>query len=83
MAVGAIEPQFYAELVSLLGLDPDEASQFDDPDDLKQVFAARFKEKTQAEWTKASLILLTCFLLFFTTRGGIPMSIHKKKGRII
>lgn len=52
MAVGAIEPQFYAELISLLGLDPDETSQFDDPDDMKKLLSARFKEKTQAEWSK-------------------------------
>lgn len=52
MAVGAIEPQFYQELLTLLGLDPDEVGQFDEPDDMKKIISARFREKTQAEWTK-------------------------------
>ncbi|XP_063843808.1 alpha-methylacyl-CoA racemase-like isoform X5 [Scylla paramamosain] len=52
MAVGAIEPQFYEELISLLGLDAEEVGQFDEPEEMKKIIAARFKERTQAEWSK-------------------------------
>lgn len=65
MAVGAIEPQFYEELISLLGLDPDEVGQFDEPDYMKKIIAARFKEKTQAEWTKVSNSIITALLISF------------------
>ncbi len=53
MSVGALEPQFYAVLVELLGL-PDLPSR----DDLTQwpvireAFTRRFKERTRAEWTE-------------------------------
>ena len=53
VSVGALEPQFYAVLVERLGL-----SDVPDRDDLagwpalREAFAARFKERTQAEWTE-------------------------------
>ncbi len=53
MAVGALEPQFYEALLDGLDLgddvpDRDDLSQWPK---LREVFAARFKERTQAEWT--------------------------------
>jgi alpha-methylacyl-CoA racemase len=54
VAVGAIEPQFYAELVRLLELDP---SALPDRDDLAQwpalseILAARFAQQTVEHWT--------------------------------
>ena len=53
VAVGAIEPQFYAELLKRLGLDdPEFALQFDQTrwDSLRGKLAARFAEKTRDEW---------------------------------
>jgi alpha-methylacyl-CoA racemase len=53
MSVGALEPQFYAVLVELLGL-----TDLPSRDDLAQwpaireAFSRRFKERTQAEWTE-------------------------------
>ncbi|WP_107765994.1 CaiB/BaiF CoA transferase family protein [Nocardioides terrigena] len=51
MSVGPLEPQFYAELVRLLELDlPDR----DDPGNfpaIREALTARFKERTQAEWS--------------------------------
>ena len=53
MSVGALEPQFYAELVDLLGL-----TDLPSRDDLAQwpaikaAFTRRFKERTQAEWAE-------------------------------
>jgi alpha-methylacyl-CoA racemase len=56
VAVGAIEPQFYAELLARLGLegDPRFAAQLDREGwpAMKGGFEAVFKERTRDEWTK-------------------------------
>ncbi|NXH63773.1 AMACR racemase, partial [Rhabdornis inornatus] len=53
MAVGAIEPKFYNQLIKGLGLNLDELpgqmSLFDWPE-MKKKFASIFAQKTQAEW---------------------------------
>ena len=54
MSVGALEPQFYAELLRLLEL-TDTAPDRDDIDQLgalRESLTAKFKERTQAEWTE-------------------------------
>jgi alpha-methylacyl-CoA racemase len=54
MAVGAVEPQFYAELVRVLDLDlPDLPGRDDRANwpEIRRRFAARFAERTRAEWT--------------------------------
>ncbi|MEU6102859.1 CaiB/BaiF CoA transferase family protein [Streptomyces flaveolus] len=54
MAVGALEPQFYAAFVSLLGLDGDGLPDRADPHnwaELRARFAARFKAASRDEWT--------------------------------
>ncbi|MGV9941609.1 CaiB/BaiF CoA transferase family protein [Streptomyces sp. NPDC003401] len=54
MAVGALEPQFYAVFVSLLGLDAEDLPDRADPrnwPELRTVFTTRFKTATRAEWT--------------------------------
>lgn len=50
MAVGAIEPQFYEQLLKGLGLESDEYSQFSDPDNCRQKFEEIFLTKTQKGW---------------------------------
>lgn len=53
MAVGAIEPQFYEQLIKGLGLDADELPSqlsFSDWPKMKKKFASIFAQKTQAEW---------------------------------
>lgn len=52
MAVGALEPQFYAELLRLLELDADAFPQWDQPrwPDYKARFAAVFATRTRDEW---------------------------------
>ncbi|XP_018606115.1 alpha-methylacyl-CoA racemase [Scleropages formosus] len=53
VAVGAIEPQFYQQLLQGLGLDsadlPPQLSSSDWPE-MRKIFAARFASKTRAEW---------------------------------
>jgi len=53
MAVGAIEPQFYAELLRILGIDSGDAPQWDRDrwPELKQRFAAIFASRSRDEWT--------------------------------
>jgi alpha-methylacyl-CoA racemase len=54
IAVGALEPQFYAELLKLLELDPDEFPQMDRDrwPEFKERFAEVFKTKTRDEWAE-------------------------------
>lgn len=56
MTVGAIEPQFYAELVEKLGLEGelDPAKQYDESTwpAMREAFARTFAAKTQREWTQ-------------------------------
>jgi alpha-methylacyl-CoA racemase len=55
MAVGAIEPQFYAELLRLLDLDPEGLPDQDDEwrwPELRSQLAARFTERTREEWSE-------------------------------
>ncbi|GAB2866652.1 CaiB/BaiF CoA-transferase family protein [Actinocorallia aurea] len=54
MAVGAIEPQFYAEFLKRLGVAPEEAPQYDMANwaGQKELFGAKFKEKTRDEWAE-------------------------------
>jgi alpha-methylacyl-CoA racemase len=54
VAVGALEPQFYAELLRLMELDPDDHPQWerDRWPELKERFAAVFRTRTRAEWAE-------------------------------
>lgn len=56
LAVGSIEPQFFAALLAGLGLSADEVpAQFDRDrwPDMRAVFEARFATRTRAQWTAA------------------------------
>src|SRR6187401_3562997 len=53
VAVGAIEPQFYAELLAGLGLDPADVPDRDDREnwaELRARFARVFATRTRDEW---------------------------------
>ena len=53
MAVGSIEPQFYAELIRLTELDVDLSEQMNESgwDELRSKLTTCFAQKTMAEWT--------------------------------
>lgn len=53
ISVGAVEPQFYSELLRILEIDPTQAPQHDRSrwPELKERFAAVFRTRTRAEWT--------------------------------
>ncbi|MGW2253104.1 CaiB/BaiF CoA transferase family protein [Kitasatospora sp. NPDC001660] len=52
LAVGALEPRFYAEFARLLGLGPDAPGQYDLArwPELRTLIAERFATRTRAEW---------------------------------
>lgn len=54
LAIGAIEPQFYAELLRLMELDAEEFPQMDQArwPEFKEKFQAVFATKTRDEWAK-------------------------------
>ncbi|WP_067710352.1 CaiB/BaiF CoA transferase family protein [Nocardia yamanashiensis] len=55
LAVGAFEPQFYAELLRLLDLDPESLPHQMDPagqEVLRKTFTEKFRSRTQAEWAE-------------------------------
>jgi alpha-methylacyl-CoA racemase len=54
MSVGALEPQFYEQFVDLLGIRDTAPDRYDVDrvEELRAVIAARFKERTQAEWSE-------------------------------
>lgn len=52
MAVGALEPQFYKQLLDGLGVNSDEFPQMTDWDKSQEKFEGIFSSKTQAEWCK-------------------------------
>jgi alpha-methylacyl-CoA racemase len=53
MAVGALEPQFYAEFLDLLGIEGHTGSRKDPArwGELREAVVARFKSRTRDEWT--------------------------------
>jgi alpha-methylacyl-CoA racemase len=55
MAVGAVEPNFYAELLRVLGLGEDDLPQWDQSrwPEFKARLAEVFRTRTRAEWTEA------------------------------
>ena len=50
LAVGALEPQFYAQLLDRLGL-TDVAPPRDEPDRLRRLLTETFRTRTRDEWT--------------------------------
>jgi alpha-methylacyl-CoA racemase len=65
ISIGSIEPQFYAELLRLSGLDadPDLTMQMNRPEwpKYKEKVAACFKQKTRAEWCEIMEHTDVCF----------------------
>ncbi|MEU1913039.1 CaiB/BaiF CoA transferase family protein [Streptomyces massasporeus] len=53
MAVGALEPQFYAEFLALLGVEDQDGARKDVTrwGELREQVATRFKSRTRDEWT--------------------------------
>lgn len=69
MAVGAIEPQFYTNLLRGLKLSDNDVLQYDDFSKGKEVFTRKFLEKTQEEWCKIFDRLDACVTPVLTTEN--------------
>jgi alpha-methylacyl-CoA racemase len=52
LSLGALEPQFYARLLELLGLTEPEVPQWTDWPNAKQLLAERFRSRTLEEWMR-------------------------------
>ena len=52
MAVGCLEPQFFAVLVEKLELNPSEFTQYMDNEEGKRILTEKFLSKSQAEWSE-------------------------------
>ncbi|KAI8065196.1 CoA-transferase family III domain-containing protein [Gongronella butleri] len=83
MAVGAIEPQFYAALLRGLALDkdaslPDQLDQEQWPA-MKERFRAIFASKTQLEWTRVFDGTDACCTPVLSTQHAIPGSETEEK----
>ncbi|XP_033019916.1 alpha-methylacyl-CoA racemase [Lacerta agilis] len=86
MAVGALEPQFYKQFISGLGLDdynlPGQMS-FSDWPAMKNMFADLFSKKTQAEWCEIFDDVDACVtpVLAFDTAASHPH--NKERGSFL
>ena len=71
MAVGALEPQFYKELLKGLELDAKSIPNRDNKEEweaLRGVFTSKFKERTRSEWEKVFDGTDACCTPVFTPR---------------
>jgi alpha-methylacyl-CoA racemase len=82
ISLGSIEPQFYAELVKLAGLDAKEFPQLDRANwpELKKRLAAVFKRKTRAEWCRIMEGSDVCFapVLAMSEAPSHPHNVARK-----
>jgi alpha-methylacyl-CoA racemase len=83
IAIGALEPQFYAELVKRIGAD---ASRFANPDDrsrwpeLRAELARLFKSRTRAEWCEILEGTDACFAPVLSLAEAPEHPHHRARG---
>jgi alpha-methylacyl-CoA racemase len=83
VSIGSIEPQFYAELLRLTGLDGEELPWQHDRNEwpaLKERFAAIFKAKTRDEWCEIMEGTDVCFapVLSLTEAPEHPHNVERQ-----
>ncbi|QUL37681.1 CaiB/BaiF CoA-transferase family protein [Erythrobacter sp. JK5] len=86
VSVGAIEPQFYAELLAKAGAPAELAEGQMNPanwDDYADTLAALFKTKTQAEWTELLEGSDACFAPVLTLDEARDHSHMKARGAFV
>jgi alpha-methylacyl-CoA racemase len=86
MAVGAIEPKFYAEFVKGLELDiaqlPDQMDR-GQWDTLKETFAASFLSKTRSEWTAIFQHRDACVTPVLSVQEAIHHEHNRERGNFV
>jgi len=83
MAVGALEPKFYKELLRGLDIDGSDLPAQNDPagwDEMRRIFTDRFKSRTQAEWTKIFNSRDACTTPVLTMTGSRQDKINQNRG---
>ena len=86
MAVGAIEPKFYAELVAGLELDMAQLpGQMDRGqwDTLKQIFAGCFLHKTRSEWTSIFEQRDACVTPVLSVQESLDHAHNRERGNFV
>jgi len=83
VSIGSIEPQFYAELLRLTGLDGEQLPHQMDKSQwpsMKERLAAVFKAKTRAEWCELMEGTDVCFapVLRMSEAAQHPHNVHRK-----
>ncbi|WP_257430376.1 CaiB/BaiF CoA transferase family protein [Nocardioides carbamazepini] len=74
MSVGSLEPEFYAQLVSGLGLDIEQLPAQQDRSgwpELERIFAAAFAARTRAEWTETFSLTDACVQPVYSPVEGL------------
>ncbi|XP_005092197.1 alpha-methylacyl-CoA racemase [Aplysia californica] len=83
MAVGALEPQFYKDLLKGLGLEGSGTSQSDDQDQQRQLFSKIFATKTSEEWVEVFKDLDACVTPVLTPEEAADHPHNKERGLFI
>lgn len=85
MAVGALEPKFYAELLVVLGLDEDPAAQHDRTrwPLLRERIAGAFTGRTQSEWAQAFSASDACVAPVMSLREAVGHPHLKARGTVV
>jgi alpha-methylacyl-CoA racemase len=85
VAVGALEPQFYARLLELLELDPAEFPQLERErwPELKQRFAEIFRGRTRAEWAELFEPEEACVTAIYTMDDAPEHPHNRARGSFI
>jgi alpha-methylacyl-CoA racemase len=86
MAVGALEPKFYAELVDKLGLRADELPPREDRErwpELRERLAAAFRTRTRAEWTDVFEGSDACVAPVLRPSEAVAHPHHRARGTFI
>jgi crotonobetainyl-CoA:carnitine CoA-transferase CaiB-like acyl-CoA transferase len=86
VAVSAVEPEFYAALVSLLGLDGAALSHQDDRSSwptVKELFAARIRSRTRDEWAGLAAGTDACLTPVLSLSEAPGHAHHVQRGSFI
>jgi len=82
ISIGSIEPLFFQQLVTLLGLDPAVVERRDDPDawpQLREQFTEVFRSKSRSEWCDLLEGTDVCFgpVLTMSEAAEHPHNVHR------
>ncbi|CAG5134826.1 unnamed protein product [Candidula unifasciata] len=79
MAVGSLEPKFFADLIKGLGLQESNISQADDQDKQRELFTEIFLTKTRDEWVAAFEGLDACVTPVLSTEEAAEHPHNKSR----